>query len=198
MYYYVFAFILISASVSRSRSVWHIPANIIGRCARATTYDWPVRLIILSIQGGLKAAITADTIQGAVLIAVSILICIQGAYETGTVRDVYNINKENGESSNLISDFQISIVWNSHTNTYCCSRRHLGRLEFFKFTGDITTRADTLSAWLGQLFINACVLGCEQNMVQRYLSMSSVSEVRKYVSTCPVSHQYSYFPAHRS
>lgn len=59
---------------------------------------------------------------------------------------------------------------------------YLGRLEFFQFTGDITTRADTLSAWLGQLFIYTCVLGCEQNMVQRYLSMSSVSEVRKCVS----------------
>lgn len=70
----------------------------------------------------------------------------------------------------------------------CYQRFHLGRLEFFKFTGDITTRADTLSAWLGQLFIYVCVLGCEQNMVQRYLSMSSVSEVRKYVPFANVLH----------
>lgn len=49
-----------------------------------------------SIQGGLKAAITADAIQGTVLILVSLLISIQGAYETGTMREVYNINKENG------------------------------------------------------------------------------------------------------
>lgn len=62
------------------------------------------------------------------------------------------------------------------------SKYLIGRLEFFKFTGDITTRADTLSAWLGQMLIYASVLGCEQNMVQRYLSMSSVSEVRKCVS----------------
>lgn len=49
------------------------------------------------IQGGLKAAITADAIQGTVLILVSVLISIQGAYETGNVKDVYNINKENGK-----------------------------------------------------------------------------------------------------
>lgn len=50
-----------------------------------------------SKQGGLKAAITADAIQGMVLIFVSVLIGIQGAYETGSVKDVYNINKENGK-----------------------------------------------------------------------------------------------------
>lgn len=52
-------------------------------------------------------------------------------------------------------------------------------MEFFKFTGDITTRVDTLSAWIGQTLIYACVLGCEQNMVQRYLSMKSEKDVRK-------------------
>lgn len=48
-------------------------------------------------QGGLKAAITADAIQGMVLIFVTVLISIQGAYETGSVREVYNINKKNGK-----------------------------------------------------------------------------------------------------
>lgn len=136
---------------------------------------------LINIQGGLKAAITADAIQGTVLILVSVLICIQGAYETGTMKDVYNINRENGKMSKFIF-MRIHSVAQICTASFVCFRRYLGRLEFFKFTGDITTRADTLSAWLGQLFIYACVLGCEQNMVQRYLSMSSVSEVRKCVS----------------
>lgn len=56
-----------------------------------------VYLIFKIFQGGLKAAITADAIQGSVLILVSALISIQGAYETGTVKDVYEINKKNGK-----------------------------------------------------------------------------------------------------
>lgn len=53
----------------------------------------------------------------------------------------------------------------------------LGRLEFFQFSGDLTTRVDTLSAWLGQLFISLSVLGCQQNNVQRYMSMKSQKDV---------------------
>lgn len=48
------------------------------------------------MKGGLKAAITADAIQGTVLILVTIAIIAQGVYETGNIEDVYNINKENG------------------------------------------------------------------------------------------------------
>lgn len=55
----------------------------------------------------------------------------------------------------------------------------VGRLQFFQFTGDITTRVDTLSAFIGQLIIYICVIGCEQNMVQRYLSMKTVKDVRQ-------------------
>lgn len=54
------------------------------------------KISLIDKQGGLKAAITADTIQGVVLIAVSILITAQGAYETGGVKEVYDINKQNG------------------------------------------------------------------------------------------------------
>lgn len=56
---------------------------------------------------------------------------------------------------------------------------HLGRLKFFQFSGDITTRVDTLSAWLGQLFISLSVLGCQQNNVQRYMSMKSEKDVTR-------------------
>lgn len=58
--------------------------------------------------------------------------------------------------------------------------RDHGRLDFFTLTGDVTTRIDTLSAWLGQLFISLSVLGCQQNNVQRYMSMKSQKDVTRY------------------
>lgn len=45
----------------------------------------------------MKAAITADAIQGFVLIFVTIMITIQGIIETGNIHDVYQINKDNGK-----------------------------------------------------------------------------------------------------
>lgn len=56
-----------------------------------------------------------------------------------------------------------------------------GRLQLFTFTGDLTTRVDTGSAYLGQLFISLSILGCQQNLVQRYLSMKSEKEVKRLV-----------------
>lgn len=54
------------------------------------------------MQGGLKAAITADVIQGLTMIFVSIGVIIQGVYETGGVEKMYNINKDNGETDLFI------------------------------------------------------------------------------------------------
>lgn len=51
---------------------------------------------LFNLKGGLKAAITADVIQGLTMIFVSIGVIIQGAYETGGVAKVYDINKDNG------------------------------------------------------------------------------------------------------
>lgn len=56
---------------------------------------------------------------------------------------------------------------------------HTDRLQFFNLTGDITSRVDTMSAWMGQLFVSIGILGCQQNLVQRYLSMNSEKEIRK-------------------
>lgn len=53
--------------------------------------------IIFTLLGGLKAAIIADVIQSMTMILVSIAIIIQGTYETGSVKKVFNINKENGK-----------------------------------------------------------------------------------------------------
>lgn len=83
------------------------------------------------------------------MIIVSFGVIAQGAYEAGGVEKAVKINRENG------------------------------RLDFFTFSGDITTRIDTLSAWLGQLFISLSVLGCQQNNVQRYMSMNSQKDVTR-------------------
>lgn len=97
----------------------------------------------------MKAAITADVIQGITMIIVSFGVIAQGAWEAGGVSKAVEINRENG------------------------------RLDFFTLNGDITARIDTLSAWLGQLFISLSVLGCQQNNVQRYMSMKSQKDVTR-------------------
>lgn len=51
----------------------------------------------------------------------------------------------------------------------------------------MTVRVDTLSAWLGQLFISMSLFGCQQNFIQRYLSMSSLKKVtRMMMSNIPL------------
>lgn len=101
------------------------------------------------MQGGLKAAITADVIQGVTMILVSIVIFVQGAVESSGLSKVYEVNRDHG------------------------------RFEFFTSSGDLSTRVDTVSAWAGQLFMSLSLMGCQQNFVQRYVSMKSFAEVKK-------------------
>lgn len=63
--------------------------------------------------------------------------------------------------------------------SYGTLHRFLGRLNFWNFTGDLTVRVDTTSAWLGQLFMSLSQIGCQQNFMQRYVSLKSLKEVRK-------------------
>lgn len=88
------------------------------------------------------------------MIIVSFGVIAQGVYDAGGVEKSVTINRDHG------------------------------RLDFFTFSGDITTRIDTLSAWLGQLFISLSVLGCQQNNVQRYMSMKSQKDVTRYEILC--------------
>lgn len=83
------------------------------------------------------------------MILVSIVIFIQGVVETGGLDKVYEINRDND------------------------------RFKFFTATGDLSTRVDTVSAWLGQLFMSLSLMGCQQNFVQRYVSMKNFAEVKK-------------------
>ncbi|XP_055615923.1 sodium-coupled monocarboxylate transporter 1 isoform X2 [Toxorhynchites rutilus septentrionalis] len=113
--------------------------------------------IVFNLLGGLKAAITADVIQGVTMIMISIGIIIQSMVNAGGFSKIFTIPAEHG------------------------------RLNFFNFTGDFTIRVDTTSAWLGQLFMSMSIFGCQQNFVQRYLSMGSFREVRRtLMSNIPV------------
>ena len=105
--------------------------------------------IIFNLLGGLKAAITADVIQVAITILVSMAIIIQSMIIAGGADEVFKVNRDSG------------------------------RLNFFNFSGDMTVRVDTTSAWLGQLFMSLSLFGCQQNFVQRYLSMKSVKQVTR-------------------
>lgn len=105
--------------------------------------------IIFNMLGGLQAAITADVIQVLITIFVSAVIIIQSTILAGGVSNVYSQNRDTG------------------------------RLNFFNFTGDLTVRVDTTSALIGQLFMSLSLFGCQQNFVQRYLSMKSIKQVTK-------------------
>uniref|UniRef100_A0A1B0CZK3 Sodium/solute symporter n=1 Tax=Phlebotomus papatasi TaxID=29031 RepID=A0A1B0CZK3_PHLPP len=105
--------------------------------------------IIFTVLGGLKAAITADVIQGLTMITISLAIIIQGTYETGGPLKVFNTAKD------------------------------ANRFQFFNFTGDFTVRVDTTSAFLGQLFMSISQFGCSQNFVQRYVSLKTFAEVKR-------------------
>ncbi|XP_059611240.1 sodium-coupled monocarboxylate transporter 1 [Phlebotomus argentipes] len=105
--------------------------------------------ILFTVLGGLKAAITADVIQGVTMIAISVAIIIQGIFETGSPKKVYDTVKDEG------------------------------RFQFFNFSGDFTLRVDTVSAWVGQLFMSLSQFGCQQNFVQRYVSLKTFAEVKK-------------------
>lgn len=105
--------------------------------------------IIFNLLGGLKATVHADVIQIFITVVVSAVIIIHTFIKAGGVTEVYQKNRDSG------------------------------RLNFFNFTGDLTVRVDTLSAWIGQLFISLSLFGCQQNFVQRYLSMDSIKQVRK-------------------
>lgn len=125
-------------------------------------------VIVFTLLGGLKAAITADVIQGLLMIIVSLGFVIQGVYDAGGVSKVIEINRDNGKWICFFMTRKnvILFMW------------FLGRLKFFYATGDVTTRVDTPSAWIGQLFMSVSVMGTHQNLAQRYLSMKSVKEVR--------------------
>lgn len=105
--------------------------------------------VFFTILGGLKAAITADVIQGVTMILVSIVIFAQGVFETGGITKVYEINRDHD------------------------------RFKFLTANGDLSTRVDTVSAWTGQLFMSLSLMGCQQNFVQRYVSMKNFAEVKK-------------------
>ncbi|XP_018912596.1 sodium-coupled monocarboxylate transporter 1 isoform X2 [Bemisia tabaci] len=99
------------------------------------------------IMGGLRSAITADVVQGVIMIICSGVIILHGMITAGGPLNVIKIAHD------------------------------AGRLEFFNSELDPTLRVTTMSAVVGQLFMSLSIFGCQQNFVQRYCSMSSQSKV---------------------
>lgn len=124
-------------------------ATVIGIPYWASIVGMSAICIFFTVMGGLKAAINADVIQSVTVILVTLTVIIQGTIESGGVAEVYTRNRDNG------------------------------RLNFMNFTGDMTVRVDTMSAWLGQLFMSLSQFGCQQNFMQRYASMKSLRDVNR-------------------
>jgi solute carrier family 5 (sodium-coupled monocarboxylate transporter), member 8/12 len=106
--------------------------------------------ILFNLLDGLKATVMADAIQTGITFSISVFIIIQSTILAGGIGEVYDRNKNNG------------------------------RLNFFNFTNDVTRRIDTTSAVIGELFMALSLLGCQQNYVQKYLSMESVKQITWY------------------
>ncbi|EDW54607.1 GM18682 [Drosophila sechellia] len=128
-------------------------STVIGIPYWASITGMAVICIFFTIMGGLKAAINADVIQTVTILVVTVAVCIQGTISTGGLKKVYQLNRDNG------------------------------RLNFWNFTGDMTVRVDTTSAWLGQLFMSLSQIGCQQNFMQRYVSLKSLKQVRRVMLT---------------
>ncbi|XP_035896544.1 sodium-coupled monocarboxylate transporter 1-like isoform X2 [Anopheles stephensi] len=105
--------------------------------------------IFFNALGGLKAAVAADVIQSLSMTAMLVGIIIYCAVTVGGVDKILTISSEND------------------------------RFAFFNFAADLHLRVTTTSAWLGELFNSLSLLGCQQNFVQRYLSMPTFSQIRR-------------------
>ncbi|XP_052863585.1 sodium-coupled monocarboxylate transporter 1-like [Anopheles cruzii] len=105
--------------------------------------------IFFNALGGLKAAVAADVIQSLSMTAMLVAILIYCTVTVGGVDKIWTISSEND------------------------------RFAFFNFAADLHLRVTTTSAWLGELFNSLSLLGCQQNFVQRYLSMPTLRQIRR-------------------
>lgn len=71
-----------------------------------------------------------------------------------------------------------SSCFSSYFQSFSLSAR-TGRFQFLH-VGDLSTRVDTVSATLGQAFIQMSLMGCQQNLVQRYMSLNTERDIQKY------------------
>nr|XP_029716148.1 sodium-coupled monocarboxylate transporter 1 isoform X1 [Aedes albopictus] len=105
--------------------------------------------IFFNALGGMKAAVAADVIQSLSMTAMLVGIVIYCCVKSGGVDQVVTIGAQ------------------------------AGRMNFFNFAADLHLRVTTTSAWLGELFMSLSLLGCQQNFVQRYLSMPTLRKIRQ-------------------
>lgn len=105
--------------------------------------------IFFNALGGMKAAVAADVIQSLSMTAMLVGIIIYCCIKSGGIDQIIAIGEQNG------------------------------RMNFFNFAADLHLRVSTTSAWLGELFMSLSLLGCQQNFVQRYLSMPTLCKIRQ-------------------
>ncbi|XP_055545656.1 sodium-coupled monocarboxylate transporter 1-like isoform X1 [Wyeomyia smithii] len=105
--------------------------------------------IFFNALGGMKAAVAADVIQSLSMTAMLVGIVIYCTIATGGMGRMFEIAAEND------------------------------RINLFNFAADLHLRVTTTSAWLSELFTSLSLLGCQQNFVQRYLSMPTLCKIRK-------------------
>ncbi|XP_062534700.1 sodium-coupled monocarboxylate transporter 1-like isoform X1 [Armigeres subalbatus] len=105
--------------------------------------------IFFNALGGMKAAVAADVIQSLSMTAMLVGIVIYCSVKSGGVDQIIAVGAQHG------------------------------RMNFFNFAADLHLRVTTTSAWLGELFMSLSLLGCQQNFVQRYLSMPTLRKIRQ-------------------
>ncbi|XP_011501301.1 PREDICTED: sodium-coupled monocarboxylate transporter 1 isoform X2 [Ceratosolen solmsi marchali] len=131
----------------------YAPALALSHVTGLNTYVAVTLVYVVCIfyasQGGMKAVIMTDTFQAAVLVGSLLLIVIWGAVKSGGM----------------------PIVWNDSRNT--------GRFEFFNMDANPTVRHTFWSVVVGGTFYWTTMFCSNQASVQKYLSVESISQVRK-------------------
>ncbi|KAJ1528624.1 hypothetical protein ONE63_007020 [Megalurothrips usitatus] len=106
-------------------------------------------VIFYTTIGGMKAVVWTDTFQVVVLYVAMFAILIKGTIQVGG----------------------IDVVWQRNA-------AH-GRGDFFKWTTDPTERYSVWSAFIGAAVLHTAVYGANQLQVQRYLTVSTISQARQ-------------------
>ncbi|XKL59623.1 hypothetical protein PGB90_000639 [Kerria lacca] len=103
--------------------------------------------MLFMCSGGFTSALMGDVVQCILMVIICLIVIVVGIIEAGGPFNVIKISHERG------------------------------RLNFLNFDLDPTKRATTISALLGHLFISVSMYGCQQNFIQRYISMKSKEKV---------------------
>ncbi|CAH1113734.1 unnamed protein product [Psylliodes chrysocephalus] len=138
----------------------YAPALALSKVTKINVYLAVTAVYVVCIfyasQGGMKAVIIADTFQAAVLIGSLLLIAGLGYIAVGGTGAIW--------SHNYVTD----------------------RLEIFNFDPDMTVRHSFWSVVVGGTFYWMTMFCSNQASIQKYLSVESISQVRKAIWTSAI------------